>query len=174
MDNIDQTFSHTTQYARQIHHDGYMKKHFMSRFPELNVARCHEAVATDTVFSDTPAIDDGSKCAQLFVVDTTLFADVYGMKSTSQFVHTLQDVIHKRGAMDKLLSDRLKLKFLTKALTSSVPTELMIGPVNLIISIKTMLSAGTKPSNTMSIKSWIALVPLNLPGYYVFDMFVIY
>ena len=37
-----------------------------SRNPALNIPRSHEAVATDTVFSDTPAVDSGVKQAQVF------------------------------------------------------------------------------------------------------------
>ena len=33
-----------------------MKKQLKSRNPALNIPRRHEAVATDTVFSDTPAV----------------------------------------------------------------------------------------------------------------------
>ena len=38
-----------------------MKRHLKSRNPALNVARRHEAVATDTVYSDTPDVDSGVK-----------------------------------------------------------------------------------------------------------------
>ena len=38
-----------------------MKKHLKSRNPALNIPRRHEAVATDTVFSDTPVVDSGVK-----------------------------------------------------------------------------------------------------------------
>ena len=38
-----------------------MKKHLKSRNPALNVPRRHEAVATDTVYSDTPAVESGVK-----------------------------------------------------------------------------------------------------------------
>ena len=34
-----------------------MKKHLKSRNPALNIPRRHEPVATDTVFSDTPAVE---------------------------------------------------------------------------------------------------------------------
>ena len=81
-----------------------MKKHLKSRNPALNIPRRHEAVATDTVFSDTPAVDSGVKQAQVFVVRDTLVADAYPMKSGKQFVNTLEDNIRRRGAMDKLLS----------------------------------------------------------------------
>jgi len=71
-------------------------------------------VATDTVYSDTPAIDDGATCAQVFVGRDTLVADVYGMKSDKQFVDTLEDNIHKRGAMDKLISDSAQVEISNK------------------------------------------------------------
>ena len=54
-----------------------MKKHLKSRNPAL---RRHEAIATDTVFSDTPAVDSGVKQAQVFVGMDTLVADAYPMK----------------------------------------------------------------------------------------------
>ena len=38
-----------------------MKKHLKSRNPTLNIPSKHEAVATETVFSDTPAVDSGVK-----------------------------------------------------------------------------------------------------------------
>ena len=47
-------------------HD-YIKKHFKSRNPVFNIPWRNEPVATDTVFSDTPAINHGSTMAQFFV-----------------------------------------------------------------------------------------------------------
>ena len=44
-----------------------MKRHLKSRNPALNVPRRHVPVATDTIFSDTPAVDSGVKQAQVFV-----------------------------------------------------------------------------------------------------------
>ena len=61
----------------------------------------HEAVATDTVFSDTPAVDSGVEQAQVFVGRDTLVADAYPMKSGKQFDSTLEDNIKRRGAMDQ-------------------------------------------------------------------------
>ena len=68
--------------------------------------RRSKPVAADTVHSDTPAIDDGSTCMQLFVGTATLVTDVYRMKTDKQFVNTLEDNIRKLGAIDKLISDR--------------------------------------------------------------------
>ena len=90
------------------------EKHLKSRNPALNIPRRHEAVATDTVFSDTPAVDTGVEQALVFVGRDTLVADTYPMKSGKQFVNTLQDNIRRRGAMDKLLSDSAKTEISNK------------------------------------------------------------
>jgi hypothetical protein len=106
---IKKTFEQTTQYAR-MPHGTILKKHYKSPFPALNVQRRDEPVATDTVFSDTPAIDGGETCAQIFVGTETLVTDVYGMKTEKQFVNTLEDNIRERGAMSRLLSDRAQVE----------------------------------------------------------------
>ena len=65
-ETIKRTFDATTRYARGRVSDT-LKQHWRSRFPACNVTFRNEAVATDTVFSDTPAVDTGSKAAQIFV-----------------------------------------------------------------------------------------------------------
>jgi hypothetical protein len=65
----------------------------------------NEAIATDTVFSDTPAVESGVTAALIFVGRQSLVADVYGLKTDKEFVNTLEDNIRERGAMDKLISD---------------------------------------------------------------------
>ena len=92
------------------------EKHLKSRNPALNIPRRHEPVATDPVFSDTPAVDSGVKQAQLFVGRDTLVADAYPMKSRKQFVITLENNIRRRGAMDKLLSDSAKTEISNKVM----------------------------------------------------------
>ena len=72
------------------------------------VPRRHEPVDTDTIFSDTPPVESGVKQAQVSVERDSLVADVYPMKSGKHFVHTLEDNIRRRGAMDKLLTDSAK------------------------------------------------------------------
>ena len=67
-----------------------MRKHFNSRFPAFNIPHRNEAVATDTIFSDTPAIDSGVTMAQNFVGKDSLVSDVYPMQSCKQFVDTLE------------------------------------------------------------------------------------
>ena len=70
-----------------------MKKHLKSRKPAFNVPRRQKAVATDTIFSDTGAVDSGVKQAQVFVGRDNLVADAYPMKSGKHFVNTLEDNI---------------------------------------------------------------------------------
>ena len=103
--SIQDTFNVTTRHGTSPHTQDYIKKHFKSRNPVFNIPRCSEAVATDTIFSDTPAVDDGSTMAQFFCGRDTLVCDAYGIKSTKQFINTLSDNIRKRGAMDTLISD---------------------------------------------------------------------
>jgi hypothetical protein len=87
-----------------------LKKHYKSPFPALNVQRRDEPVTTDTVYSNTPAIDGGETCAQIFVGTETLLTDVYGMKTEKQFVNTLEDKICERGEMSQLLSDHAQVE----------------------------------------------------------------
>ena len=106
----------STQWGVPIPNTLPMKKHLISRNPALNISRRHEPIATDTVFSDTPAVYSGVKQAQVFVGRDTLVADAYPMKSGKQFVDTLGDNIRRRGAMDKLLSDSAKTEIFNKVM----------------------------------------------------------
>ena len=121
-----------------------MKKHLKSRNPALNIPRRHEAVATDTVFSDTPVVDSGVKQAQVFVGRDTLVADAYPMKSGKQFVNTLEDNIWRQGAMDKLLSDSAKTEISNKVIGH---ITFQIGILSPTTRIKTLLNGGTGLSN---------------------------
>ena len=77
--------------------------------------RRQEPVATDYVYADVPAVDDGSMGAQIFVGTESEVCDAQGLKSPKQFVNSLEDNIRKRGAMDKLLSDRAQTEIGTRA-----------------------------------------------------------
>ena len=103
--SIKDTFNVTTRHGTAPHTQDYIKKHFKSRNPVFNIPRRSEPVATDTIFSDTPAVDDGSTMAQFFCGRDTLVCDAYGIKSTKQFINILSDNIRKWGAMDTLISD---------------------------------------------------------------------
>ena len=113
-DVIEKTFLATTQFARSGWITGHIRDTYRAPFPALNVIRRNEAVATDTIYFDTPAIDDGSTVAQFFVGIDSKFCDVYGIKTDSQFINTLWDVIRQRGAMDTLISDRAQVEISKK------------------------------------------------------------
>ena len=105
-DIVKQTIDQTTQWGVAL-----------DSFPALNVPRRHESVATDNIFSDTPAVDSGVKEAQVFVVvRDSLVADVYLMKSGKQFVNTLEENIRRKGAMDKLFNDSAKTEISKKVM----------------------------------------------------------
>ena len=153
----------TVQKTIEVHpmgslHSQYfpMRKHLKSRNPALNIPRRHEPVATDTVFSDTPAVDSGVKQAQVLVGRDTLVADAYPMKSGKQFVNTLENYIRRRGAMDKLLSDSAKTEISNKVMdilrayhisirswTFLEHITFQIGILSLTIRTKILLNGGT-------------------------------
>jgi hypothetical protein len=109
IDAIKKTFEHTTQLAR-MPMSTILKKRYKFPNPALNVRPRDEPVATDTIYSDTPAIDCGVTSAQFFVGTKTHTADVYPIKSDKQFVNTLLDNITQRGAPTKLISDRAQVE----------------------------------------------------------------
>ena len=102
-DSIRDSFKNTTQWGVYID-TFHIQKHLKSR----NVPCRHEAVATDTVYSDTPAVDSGVKQAQIFVGKESLVSDIYPMRSGKQFVNTLEDNICRCSAMDRTISDSAK------------------------------------------------------------------
>ena len=116
VDTAQKTMEESTQCRVSLPNTFPMKKHLKSRNPALNIPRRHEAVATDTVFSDTPAVDSCVKHAQVFVDRDTLVADAYPMRRGKQFVNTLEDNIRKLQAMDKLLSDSAKTEISNKVM----------------------------------------------------------
>ena len=60
---IKRTFDATTQFTRTNIGGIQLKKTFKTPFLACNIHRRNKAVATDTIYLDTPAIDDGSKIA---------------------------------------------------------------------------------------------------------------
>ena len=123
-DIIKHTFEKTTQFYRSTVTPA-MKTRYKSPFPACNVHRRSEPVATDTIYSDTPAIDCGVTTAQFFVGTESLVCDVYPLQSDRQFVNVLQDNIRKRGAMTKLISDSAKSEISKKV--QDILRHLIIG-----------------------------------------------
>ena len=110
---LKRTFDCTSQFARNIVRLPF-RIHLKTRFPAANVQRRTEPVATDTIWSDTPAVNGGEMAAQVFVGRNTFVTDVYGMRTDADFIGTLEDNIRKRGAMDKLISDRAQAEISKK------------------------------------------------------------
>ena len=89
LDIIKKTFQLSTQCARTPA-SSVTETNYLSTFPALNVKRRSEPSPIYTIYCDTSAIDDGSKCDQVFVGTKILLTDVYGMKSDKQFVNSLK------------------------------------------------------------------------------------
>ena len=113
IDRIKHTLSNTTQYARMDTRLP-LRKHFKSRFPAANIPRLNETVATDTLFSNTPAHNDGilghagATMVQLYCGKSSQLTAVYPMKSDHEMSHTLEDFIRHHGAPNALFSDNAK------------------------------------------------------------------
>ena len=121
---IEKTWDSTTQfYCTPM--SSHMKKTYEAPFPALNVHRQNEDLATDYLCADTPAIDEGSIGVQFFVGTTSMVGDVYGVKSQKQFVNTLQDNICRRGAPNRLISDRAQSE--TSEMVQDILRHLIIG-----------------------------------------------
>ena len=110
---IKHTWLNSTQLAR-VPMSTHLKRHFKSPFPAHNVHRRNEPIATDTVHSNTPAVDNGAKYAQFFVGTESMVCDVFPMKTDKQFVNTLEDIIRRRGAPTKLVSDSAQVEISKK------------------------------------------------------------
>ena len=76
---IQDTYKGTSSFGDTIPHHDYLKKHSQSRNPVFNIPRKNEPVATDTIFSDTHAINDGST-----MVQDTLVCDAYRLYARSK------------------------------------------------------------------------------------------
>ena len=73
------------------------------------ISKRSEPVATDTVYSYTPAVDDGSTSAQIFAGTKIMVTYLYGIRSDKKCVNTLEYNIRKRASMDKLISSSVQV-----------------------------------------------------------------
>ena len=92
-----------------------MRKHLKSRNQALNIPRRHEPVASDNIFSDTPAVESGVNRLKWLLVGMPWLLMLNPMKSGKQFIYTLEDNM-RQGAMDKLLSDSAKTEISNKVM----------------------------------------------------------
>jgi hypothetical protein len=166
VDAIKKTFEHTTQLAR-MPMSTILKKRYKSLNPALNVHPHDEPVATDTIYSDTPAIDCGFTSAQLFVGTKTHTADVYPIKSDKQFVNTLLDNITQRGTPTSSSATAHRLRLVNVSNRFFDPYTFPLGKASRINSIRTLPNASTRTSNDCATPSSTALGLRCTLGFFV-------
>ena len=110
----ERTFQATTQFAHSGWLTGNIFDTHKALFPALNVHHHNEPVATDTIYADVPAIDNGSLVDQFFCGTESHFCDIYGVKTDGDFTTVLMDNICKCDAMDLLISDRAQAEISNK------------------------------------------------------------
>ena len=79
--------------------------HYISPHPGANVPRIYDDCLTDTICSDTPAIDGGETLSQCFFGNKSKFNQGEKIKATKYYLKALQDCIRKWGAPDRVLCD---------------------------------------------------------------------
>ena len=104
----------TSSFGCTVPHHDYLKKHFKSRSPVFFIPRRNEPVATVTIFTDTPAINDGATLAQFVVGKNTLVCDTYGINSRKHVINTLYVNMKTRGAMDTIITEGTKYEIYKK------------------------------------------------------------
>ena len=122
-----------------------------------NIPTRNVPVARDSVFSDTPAIDDGSTMAQFFVGKGTLVSDAYGIKNQKQFITTLYVNIKTRGGTDILITDGGKYEIPKNVASLLMSLFVKQYDHNPITNIK------TKQNSTMVLSTGTS-IPLDLTG----------
>ena len=86
-------------------------KYFKSCFPAANIHWLNEDYATDTLFMDIAAHDDGVEghashvMVQLFMGLDSEHTAIYPMGTKAEYHHVLKEFIHDHGAMHSLCSD---------------------------------------------------------------------
>ena len=107
-ETIRRTLKATTQYGTRGAQEGpILRNQIVAPNPILNIPRRQEDVATDTFYSDTPAVNDGSTAAQFFIGRTSKFRTIRALgNSDGNFPEALNDEIAAYGAMNRITSDR--------------------------------------------------------------------
>ena len=110
LQTIKKTLEATTQYgSRGALGGNTLRQQVQSSNPALNIPRRNEDVATDTLCSNTPAVDDGSTACQFFIGRISKFRTVVPLgKSDKNYPLALMEVIRKYGAMNRIISDGAK------------------------------------------------------------------
>jgi hypothetical protein len=144
-----------------------LKKAFRSPNPALNIYRRNEDVACDIMYSDIPAIFDGSTAAVIFVGTSTKVTDVHGIKD-NQFANTLEDNIIQRGAPIRLLSD------MGQAIISNKVEDILRTFCIDSWQSEPHQNDNTRPYRILLTEFSIVQVLQHMHGSYVFNTYVTY
>jgi hypothetical protein len=146
-DLIQKTFEYMTQYAR-LPTATMLKKAFRSPNPALNIYWRNEVVACDIVYSDVPAIFDGSTAAVIFIGTSTKVADEHGIKKDNQLSNLqthLKTILFKEVLPIIFSVIEVKLLLVTRLKISFVPFVLTAGKVNPTSITRTPQNDDTRP-----------------------------
>ena len=130
-----------------------MKCHLKSRNSALATPRHHEAVAFDTIFSYTPAVDSGVKQAQVFVSRDTLVADAYPMKSGGNLSTPLRITLYDKEPWTNSSVIQPKLRSPIGSWTSFGLMTFPIGILSHTTKIRILLNGSTGLSKPGPIQS---------------------
>jgi hypothetical protein len=144
-----------------------LKKAFRSPHPALNVYCFNKDVSCDIVYSEVPAIFDGSTTAIIFFGNSSKVMDVHGIKRDNQFANTLEDTIIQQGAPNRLLSDRGKLSLAIKSKISYEHFVLIGGKENHTSTTRILRNDGTRPWGTRTLMVTLLTICLLLIESYV-------
>ena len=111
IEKIRKTFQNTTQHAVNVVSGHNILQTLKSPYPANNVWRRNEALATDTMYAEVPAVcTNGQTMCQFYCGRKSLVISVHGMSTEKEFVNTLEDEIRERGAPDMLISDSAQVE----------------------------------------------------------------
>ena len=114
---IKKTFENSTQYGHIPHSpDGNLFKRWKSPNPAMNIFRFRDILLTDTIYSNTKAIQGGHKRAQVFIGSKTHWAHIVALAVGTTFLSTLQNVLQKVGAPDGIAGDATRFHVSLKLL----------------------------------------------------------
>jgi hypothetical protein len=166
VDAIKKTFEHTTQLAR-MPMSTILKKRYKSPNPALNVRPRDKPVATDTIYSDTPAIDCGITSAQLFVGTKTHTADVYLSSPINSLSIRFWTISPNTAHLPDSSATAHRLRLVNVSNRFFDPYTFPLGKASRINSIRTLQNASTRTSNDCATPSLTALGLRCTLGFFV-------
>ena len=103
---IQETFRNSTQFGfLPSSPEGNLFKRWKTTNPAMNVNRFHDDVMTDTIYSDTKAIEGGYQAAQIFFGRTSHIIHIDYINEKRNFLKCFQGFVQKWGAPRRLLGD---------------------------------------------------------------------